>query len=256
MIVGFNEAKLLPACFQSIDFCNDIHYTDLGSTDDSLKVAGQYAQHIYKKSKVPFCEKIQSEVVHCTKNDWLVFIDPDEVVDESLSAEIIQRFNELTSQPDVGAIVVPWAFYFKKTKLRGTVWGGLNHKFLLVNKNRFAFEPIAHYGRKLKPGFHSINIAPNIHESNVLHHYWMSSWKVFIGKHRRYLVNEGVDRYNLGERTTLKKVMQAPYYEFKRSFWTKKGFKDGFLGFFLSLFWAWYQTSAMLSLYKIQGKML
>ncbi len=254
MIVGFNEEKLLPACLQSISFCDDIHYTDLGSTDDSIQVAQQFAQHIYHRKPVPSCEMIQTEVVNYTKNDWVIFVDPDEVVDEILASELLQRFNEITSMENIGAVKVPWQFYFKSTRLKGTVWGGRNQKYFLVNKRRFAFDPVVHYGRKLKPGFISTDIQLNKNETNVLHHYWMNSWQVFIKKHNRYLINEGIDRYNLGVRTTLKQVMLAPYYEFKRSFWTLVGKKDGLLGFFLSLFWAWYQTSALLSLYKIQKR--
>lgn len=254
MIVGFNEEKLLPACFESISFCDDIHYTDLGSTDASLQVARQFAHHIYHRKPVPSCEMIQTEVVHYTKNDWVIFIDPDEVVDPSLQEEILSRFADISAQENLGAVKVPWQFYFKKHRLRGTVWGGRNQKFFLVNKHRFAFDPVVHYGRKLKPGFTEISIPLNARETNVMHHYWMNSWAVFIRKHRRYLVNEGMDRFNLGVRTTFKQVLMAPYREFKRSFWTLKGYKDGVLGFFLSCFWAWYQTSAMSSLYKIQQR--
>ena len=254
MIVGFNEEKLLPACFQSVSFCDDVHYTDLGSSDGSIKIAEQYASQIYHRKPVPSCEMIQTEVVHYTKNDWVVFIDPDEVVDESLVNDVLAKLNEIKDQQSIGAIRVPWQFYFKKTRLRGTVWGGRNQKFFLVNKHRFAFDPVVHYGRKLKPGFSAIDIPLNSNETNVLHHYWMNSWAVFIRKHRRYLINEGIDRYNLGVRTSLKEVLLAPYREFKKSFWTLKGYRDKFLGFFLSVFWAWYQTSAMFSLYKIQQR--
>ncbi len=254
MIVGFNEEKLLPACFQSVSFCDDVHYTDLGSSDGSIKIAEQYASQIYHRKPVPSCEMIQTEVVHYTKNDWVVFIDPDEVVDESLVNDVLAKLNEIKDQQSIGAIRVPWQFYFKKTRLRGTVWGGRNQKFFLVNKHRFDFDPVVHYGRKLKPGFSAIDISLNSNETNVLHHYWMNSWAVFIRKHKRYLINEGIDRYNLGVRTSFKEVLLAPYREFKKSFWTLKGFRDKFLGLFLSLFWAWYQTSAMYSLYKIQQR--
>ncbi len=254
MIVGYNEEKLLPACFQSVSFCNDIHYTDLGSNDSSIKIAEQFANHIYHRKPVPSCEMIQTEVVHYTKNDWVIFIDPDEVVDETLANDVLKKLEEIKDNNAIGAIKVPWQFYFKKTKLKGTVWGGRNQKFFLVNKHRFSFDPVVHYGRKLKPGFIATDIQLNKNETNVLHHYWMNSWKVFIRKHKRYLINEGIDRYNLGVRTTLKGVLLAPYYEFKKSFWTLKGYKDGLLGFFLSVFWACYQTSAFYSLYKIQKR--
>ena len=49
-----------------------------------------------------------------------------------------------------------------------------------------------------------------------------------------------------------KEALLMPFSAFKKSFFDAGGYKDGFTGLFLSAFWAWYQTSAMLSLYKIQ----
>ncbi len=254
MLVGLNEEKLLCQCFESVNFCDDIHYTDLGSTDNSLKLAEKYAHHIYHRKPVPSCEMIQTEVINYTKNDWVIFIDPDEVIDVSLSKELLEKFDEIKADNTIGAVKVPWQFYFKKKLLKGTVWGGKNYKFLLVNKHRFIFAPIVHYGRKLKPGYRIYTIELNSTRNNVLHHYWVNSFKVFIKKHRRYLKNEGIDRYNLGKRTSIKEVILAPYKEFFSCFYRLKGYRNGFLGLYLSAFWAWYESSALLSLYKIQKK--
>ncbi len=254
MIVGYNEEHFLKQCFESVSFCNDVHYTDLGSTDNSIMVAQQYANNIYHRQPVPSCEMIQAEVVNYTKNDWVLFIDPDEKVDPSLAEQIANEFDAINANDKIGGVMVPWQFYFKQKKLNGTVWGGMNQKYLLVNKHRFHFDPVVHYGRKLKDGFVQYTIEPDASKTNVLHHYWMSSFKVFIKKHLRYLKNEGQDRYDLGVRTGWSKVVVSPFKEFYRSFYTLKGYKDGPLGIALSAFWSWYQTSAIFSLYKIQKK--
>ena len=83
----------------------------------------------------------------------------------------------------------------------------------------------------------------------------MNDWSVFFQKHRRYLINEGRDRYLLGKRTSLRVVLISPLKEFYISFWKLNGFKDGFLGFLLSLFWAFYQTTSQIRLYRYQIKM-
>ncbi len=41
------------------------------------------------------------------------------------------------------------------------------------------------------------------------------------------------------------------FYQFFRCYFTTKGYKDGFIGLFLSLFWVWYSTSSNISLYSI-----
>ena len=254
MIVGYNEASLLEACLQSINFCDEIFYTDLGSSDDSLKIAMKYACNILHRDKkmVPSCEMVQTEVVNYTKHDWVIFIDPDEVVDKDLQQQIINEFNQISSSEAIGAVTVPWQFYFKKKKLLGTVWGGSNKKYFLVNKHRFDFLPIIHYGRILKKEFTSYDIVENENRTNVLHHYWMNSLRVFLQKHKRYLKNEGKDNYNAGARVGIKKVFSTPFTAFKESFINKQGYKDKLTGLFLSSFWAYYKTHVVLDILRIQ----
>lgn len=254
MVVGYNEASLLEACLQSINFCDEIFYTDLGSKDNSIKIAEQYNATIYRRDRanVPSCEMVQTEVVHYTKHNWVIFIDPDEVVDKDLQKQIINKFNQISSSEVIGAVTVPWQFYFKKKKLLGTVWGGSNKKYFLVNKHRFDFLPIIHYGRILKKEFIFYDIVENKNQTNVIHHYWMNSFKVFLQKHMRYLKNEGKDNYNAGARVGIKKVFFTPFKAFKESFINKQGYKDGLTGLFLSSFWAYYKTHIVLDIFRIQ----
>ena len=256
MIVGYNEASLLETCLQSINFCDEIFYTDLGSSDDSIKIAMKYACNILHRDKkmVPSCEMVQTEVVNYTKHDWVIFIDPDENLHDSLKEQIINEFNKITTDPYIGAVSVPWQFYFKRHKLRGTVWGGENKKYFLVNKNRFIFLPIIHHGRILKNGFKQYQILLNKSCTNILHHHWMNSYKIFFKKHRRYLLCEARNQYNEGARSSLKKVLFTPSKEFYNSFVAMKGYKDFFIGFFLSLFWAYYKTHIALDIYFYQKK--
>lgn len=256
MVVGYNEAHFLEQCFGSLSFCDEIIYTDLGSTDNSLIIAGKYATQIYKRDKatIPSCEMVQTEVIQFTKNDWVIFIDPDEKIAPSLSNQIIEEFEIIKSDSSIGSVRVPWQFYFNKRKLKGTVWGGINKKYLLVNKHRFEFLPIVHYGRRLKEGFQNYEVGYDEKKFNVLHHYWMSSYKVFIRKHLRYLKNESIDNYNLGLRVGKKALIYTPFQSFSNSFFKSKGYKDRFLGFLLSVFWACYRTKIAVDVFRLQYK--
>ena len=250
MIVGYNESHFLPACLDSVSFCEEIVYIDLGSTDSSISIAEKYVTSVRKINKVPSGEYAQSEVVKELKNDWVIFIDPDEVIDKTLQQEIQQNFEFYTTQPQLGAVIVSWIFYFKNRKLQGTIWGGVNEKILLVNRNRFLFLPITHHGRKLIEGYTSLSIS--FKETNCLHHYWMRSYLIFLKKHLRYLKKEGVDQYNMGRRIGLKTLAFTPFKYFWECFYEKKGFKDGLLGFNLSIFWAWYQSLIVLKILRLQ----
>jgi hypothetical protein len=256
MIVGADEATFLKKCLPTITFCSEIIYTDLESTDESVNIAKQYGAEIIrkKKSDIPSCEYAQHDMVTKAKFEWILFIDPDEHLTDELVSDIRNNFLYLSTQQNIGAILVPWVFYFKKYKLNGTVWGPENSKYLIVHKNRFIFERVTHYGRKLKPGFdfHKINYCKN--RNNSIVHHWATSIRLLVSKHLRYLKNESIDQYRMGVRSTFVQMLKTPIKEFYFCYITRFGYKDLFIGFFLSIFWSIYKTIIAVDLYRLSQK--
>jgi hypothetical protein len=82
----------------------------------------------------------------------------------------------------------------------------------------------------------------------------MRGYANLLEKHLRYIKNEGLTRYNFGLRTSVWQISLEPFKQFKFCFLSKQGYKDGFIGLFLSAFWAWYQTTAQISLFIYQRK--
>ncbi|AOW19499.1 glycosyltransferase [Urechidicola croceus] len=250
VVVSHNEGHLLDACLKSILFCDEIIVVDLESTDNTKEIAEKYeAKYIYHQ-KVPVVEIIHTWIQDKTKYDWILITDPDEVCSNDLSKELLEI---LPSVPlDIGLIDVPWKFYFGNHLLKGTQWGGVQRRVFLVNKNRFIFTKEVHRGRHLKKGYKPYIVKNK--GNNFVHHFWMQNLRQLTAKHKRYLNREAESRYNSGERSTIKQILKTPLNEFYSSFWIKNGFKDGFTGFFLSLFWAWYETKAKLKLYIYSNK--
>lgn len=250
IVVGLNEGKLLEGCLNSINFCQEIMYFDLGSNDDSESISKSAGAVFHKHKLVPIGEYVVAEHAQLVKNDWILITDPDEKMDPELSNELISKFASINSDPLIGSISVPLVFYFKGHALLGTPWGGVNRRVSVANRERFIFSPEVHNGRTLKPGFREFEILYS--GSNVIHHYWMNSWSQLFEKHLRYLKLEGQTRYSSSQRTNVFKVIIQPAKAFVYSYFYKHGYKDKLTGFLLSLFWAWYQTTALWELYKAQ----
>lgn len=253
VIVTYNEDKYLEQALSKLKFCNEIIVIDLGSTDKSIEIAKKYATKIINHPRVPVVEIIHKKLSEFVKNKWVLIQDPDEIIDDKLIDEIKQLFiNKLQNSKDIGAVIVPWQFYFKNRKLKGTIWGRENYRVLLVHIDRFIFTADVHRGRRVKEGYKTYKI--KLKGYNIIHHFWAQSWKQLFKKHKRYIVKEGETRFNQGQKTNLINIFVVPFKAFKQSFWNKKGYKDGLTGFLLSLFWAWYSISSEISLYKYQKK--
>jgi len=134
VVVTYNEELFLENCLKSISFCEELVVIDLGSTDKSLEIAEKYATKVIHHERVPVVEVIHAKIKEFVKFDWVLITDPDEVTDEKLANQIVELFNNrLKTDLKIGAVNVPWVFYFKSKRLIGTVWGGINRRVLLVN---------------------------------------------------------------------------------------------------------------------------
>lgn len=251
-IISKNEGHLLESCIKSIFFCDEIIVVDLESTDNTVEIAKRYGAKVLTIPTMPIGEMIYHKHIYITKYNWVLMTDPDEVTTTDLANDTQNIFHSINKNCKMGAVFVPIIYFFKSSPLRGTSWGGVKSRAFLFHKERIIIRPIVHTGIALKEGFLSHYIAHN--GKNHINHYWMTGYGQIFEKHLRYLKNEGKSRFDRGYTTTIMQILITPLRQFRNSFVYAKGFKDGFVGLFLSLFRAWYFTAANIELYKYQTK--
>jgi hypothetical protein len=234
----------LADCLESISFCDEIILAILDNNKESIEIGTRYGAKLLDFEAVPVIEKLHYKVYKDLSHPWMLITDPDEVIDNKLAKKIIAMFPQLG--PNIAVVRAPIRYYFKKHALVGTPWGGRNSRRLLVHTQRVNFSPTVHSGIHIKKGFgeYAIEATP----SEFIHHYWAKGWINLIGRHLRYLREEGRARYTQGEQFGLKCTVRMIRTDFKFSYHDTHGYKDGRLGFLLSLFWALYNFLARISL--------
>jgi glycosyltransferase involved in cell wall biosynthesis len=251
LVASLDEGELLDACLASVRFCDEIVVVNLGSRDDTPEIARAHGATVVDHPPVPAVEQIHAELAQLAKHDWLLLIDPDERVDAQLVAELAERWDELLDDDQVGAVTVPWRFYFDGRPLKGTAWGGRS-RILLVHRMRVTFTGAVHQGLVVQAPFRTLPIAERA--NNVVHHLWMRDRRQWLAKHRRYLELEGSDRYERGERVGIGRLVAGPAYAFAASLLLKGGWREGRRGVYLSLFWAWYRHRTLQALRREQKR--
>lgn len=240
MVIGFNEGQLLEGCLKSIFFCETIKYFDLGSDDDSTQIANDCGAEVTITQRAPLSEQVRARHIDSVDSDWVLITDPDERVDPLLSSRLLSEWQNLSRNNKLGGIRVPIQFYFKSKPLKGTPWGGKNSRLLILRKQAFDFTETVHKGEQLKVGY---DIQSLTSDNEVVHHYWSNSYRSLIKKHLKYLKYES-KKYDPENPVKLWLVAVSPLIEFGRSYVFRRGYRDGINGFFLSIVWSWYNTSA------------
>ncbi len=247
VVVTYNEERHLCECLKSLNFCDQIVVADLGSTDASVEIAEECGADVIHHAWVPIVEQVLPEIITYAKNDWVVFLDPDEVLSPGIEDEVRIR---IIQEPLLGVVNVPWQFYFRGKPLQITVWGREQAKGFFRHKMRNKLYARVHSGMEIKNGYCKTMI-PN-ESGHYCKHYWADTYRQLLEKHWRYIKKEGEARYSLGERFSWRIAIYRSRRALLNNLFDYGGLKGGFTGIFLSIFYTWYVFMSQLSLRNYQ----
>jgi Glycosyl transferase family 2 len=240
IVTSCNEASLLPRALAGIAFCDELIVVEVGTAvAETACVAEQFGARFIHHPPVRIAEAARVTVAPQARHDLLLVTDPDEEVPEALAWQIIELVPTLPG--DVAAVDAPLQYYFGGKRLRGTTWGGPNRRRLLVRRSAVELTPTIWGGMRLRDG-HRVLVLPFSDETAIVHH-WASGWSDLVAKHRRYLAQEPTDRAAAGHVTGLRELARTPWRSFRESFISRQGYRDGFTGLGLSIFYAGFRTA-------------
>lgn len=244
VVVSLNEGHILKPCLRALSFCDEVVLIDLESDDESATIGRNCGARVISRPRAEYVEVNQCWIVDKVKHDWILYIDPDEIIDDTLAVDIGNLLPSISE--DICQVFLPWQFYYMNKPLKGTIWGGEKHKGVLVNRNRIIVQAKSQHKFNHSNNYKQIKIPHK--DRNVIHHYWLRDRDGFMEKHRRYIRIEKNMRYNNGWRFCFKQLLTKPFNAFTESYIKCGGYKDGYIGLMLSLFWSWYNFMGVYSL--------
>ena len=142
LIITYNEIGYIENCLQSVDFADEIIVVDSYSSDGTYEYLVSHprvkvVQHPFENFTLQ-----KSYALQQATNDWILFLDADEVVPEPLKEEILNTVNSDETH------VAYWfyrQFMFGDQPLRFSGWQtDKNYRLFRKSKAKFSDRKIVH----------------------------------------------------------------------------------------------------------------
>ncbi|OGM07864.1 hypothetical protein A2130_02350 [Candidatus Woesebacteria bacterium GWC2_33_12] len=227
VINTYNDEKRLSRTLSSLKgFASEIIVVDMMSTDTTPEIAKSFTAKVFKHKKLSYVEPARNYAISKAKNDWIILLDPDEELPESLKLFLKKEVKE--PQADFYRIPRKNVIFGKWMKHTGW-WPDMNIRFF--KKGSVSWNQI----------IHSVPITVGagfdlpLKEEFAIKHKAYTSIEEYIIRMNRYTTVQAreLNKNNIEFTWTL--LVTKPTSEFLRRFFAEEGYKDGVHGLALSL---------------------
>lgn len=217
LIITLNEEEHLKGLLSDLDFADEVVIVDSFSTDGTEIIAKTFPKLKFIQNKFENFSAQRNFAISQAKNDWILFLDADEVLTPELKQEIIET---LQNNQTYSAFFFERIFMFENSILKYS--GNQTDKiFRLFNKNLAKYDEKRLVHEKLivdgKIGF----------LKNKLIHYSYSSYHDYKEKIIFYGKFKAQEKFTKKVKPNFILQFLHPSYNFLYNYFIRLGFLDG-----------------------------
>jgi glycosyltransferase involved in cell wall biosynthesis len=239
-IITFNEAERIEACLRSVSFCDEIVVVDSHSTDDTRERARALGATVIERDW-PGYRSQKAFAVDSARFDWVLCLDADERVSETLRAEI-ERLRAGEFAGFAGWSIPRCTDYFGRFLRHGNAYP--DRLVRLFDRRRGGW-----VGREIHENTRVAGRIGRLH--GALLHYSYRSLADHEARMERYAQLMAHALHESGRRGSLVQVLVNPAWRFVRGYLLRLGFLDGWRGLTFALVEASYVRRKYLKLYLL-----
>ncbi|GHS89095.1 hypothetical protein AGMMS49957_11710 [Synergistales bacterium] len=239
VILTFNEERHIAAAIKSaLQVTDEIIVIDSGSADKTIEIAKQYGARIFSRAWDNDFSAQRNFASDKTSARWLLHLDADERLSETLAAEIkkaiegperlyyLTRFNVVLGQKML------WGAY-RPDKIRR-----------LYPRERAFWQGKVHEGLKSE--------LPEKSLSGEMLHYTVYDWEEYFNKFNSYTTIWAKEAYAQNKRTSLPAALAHAFFAFLKTTLIYGGLLDGAMGVALCYTSSTYTLTKYLKLLRLQ----
>lgn len=244
-LAPLDSLSTFKAMIKSVSFADEIVIFNLERTDqEALAYYKEIGAKIVEVKTPKIVESIRERQIKACSGDWVLVMDYDEIIPERLRDEILSITENLASCPGyaIGRDNFSLGYPLKH--------GGWERDYVvrLVQKSRFISWPTNIHSTPIVKG--SI-----IKTTHSMEHHKDASLSQMVKKTDRYSEIESSQFFAGGmAKVTRLTLFRKSIMEFIRRYFVKKGFLDGRIGLFQSLYQGYSVFISYAKLYELQHK--
>ncbi len=241
-IISFNEERIIKKTIESVEkIANEIIIIDSYSTDSTELLCKCFPKvKFFQKNFEGFGNQKNYAISKCT-NDWILFIDSDEIPDKMAQESILRITQNLHSDFDVYKIEFDNILLGKTLKYGG--WGN-------VYRERLFKKGSAQYS--IDAVHETLITSKKIGKlSGKINHYTYSGVFHHIEKTNKYTSMMAKKLFEKNKKSSIFKIVTKPAFQFIKSYFLKRGFMDGLVGFYAAVVASFYTFLKYVKLYEL-----
>ncbi|EDP76515.1 glycosyltransferase family 2 protein [Hydrogenivirga sp. 128-5-R1-1] len=222
-IITYNEEDRIGRTLEAVkDIASEIVVVDSHSTDRTREIAESYGAKVYVEDWKSYAGQKNYALEKCTQ-EWVLFLDADEVVSEELKRSIVKAVN--SGRAD--------AFYLnRKTYYLGKFLEHIWQPDWVLRLAKRSSDP-KWVGGSVHERLEVKGRAEKL--EGYLYHYTYRDLSDHFQKSLRYARLSAGDMFRGGKRFKLHKLVLNPVWAFLKQYFIKGGFRDGIRGLSVSM---------------------
>ena len=230
VIICNNEAHIIARTIGAVQqFTDDIVVVDSGSTDGTQQIVTATGARLLQTGWEGYGTN-KNKGVAIARYDWILSIDADEIVDDTLS----QQLQKLSLIDPAIVYKILFRVFFGDKMIRFGEWANDAHVRLYNRKYAQWTETQVHENLAFLPDTNIITL------KGYIHHYTSRNLQELTNKTVNYAMLNAIKYHQQGKQAGWLKCRMAAGFSFFKNYLLRLGFLDGEAGYTIAKMNAWY----------------
>lgn len=228
IVITRNEVQRLRRCLESVPFADEIVVVDSASTDGTPGLAQELGARVITTADWPGFGPQKNRALEAAQGTWVLSLDADEWLSPELAAQVQAVVRRPPAAGAPAAYALPRLSSFCGQWMRHSGWYPDRVARLFQRGGARFSDDFVHERLQVEGRVDTLGGGHLLHES-------IPNLHLAVDKMNRYSSGRAQDLLRAGRRGSLGRAVGHGLWAFVRTYFLKRGFLDGRLGFVLAV---------------------